>query len=480
MLKITELCMLMLLALPCFAQLASDDPVVVESYESTQAMNGLVRSNRERLICCETFERGSNAGNIVLLKFDGEDNIVFDQIISMPGAQYCAEIVEDAQGYLLVGWTSEGVNDSRDGLVIRIDFDGYVTWHKTFGGAARDDFRSVCRAADGGWICCGQTFSQGDGEGDLWLVKLDSLGNQVWELVYGSVLPDWGSAIRPIHGNGYMVAGSQGTTNKNMQMLALSVSDAGDVNWSRQLGVADYECGEAVVVDGTEAAYFIGSGSTIYQSLMDVFVVKISIEGNVAWQRRYGNGSFYDYGVSGCINEAGRLMVLGNSKSNSDNQHDALLIELDEDGTVIEKLTNNDFRDTWHHHLMLYDGGYTVLGQQHRAAGGWNTIMQSWYPLSSAVKMEDVDEVSLISTNVPNPFKSYTMISVPWKNESNVELTVFNILGQPVESQIVDRTSESGQDIHYNSAQLVSGIYLYQLREISTGEICSGRMTVLK
>jgi hypothetical protein len=72
------------------------------------------------------------------------------------------------------------------------------------------------------------------------------------------------------------------------------------------------------------------------------------------------------------------------------------------------------------------------------------------------------DRVSL-AQNYPNPFNPTTEISFSLPTNSNVNLSIYNGMGQLVKS-IVDRDMDSGiHKVHFNGEDLNSGVYFYRL-----------------
>ena len=77
-----------------------------------------------------------------------------------------------------------------DAWIIKIDSMGNEIWQKSYGGTQEDDFRRFINVSDG-YIFYGSTTSTDDdisfnhGKKDCWLVKIDFLGNIVWEKTYG-------------------------------------------------------------------------------------------------------------------------------------------------------------------------------------------------------------------------------------------------------------------------------------------------------
>ena len=68
-----------------------------------------------------------------------------------------------------------------------------------------------------------------------------------------------------------------------------------------------------------------------------------------------------------------------------------------------------------------------------------------------------------LSQNYPNPFNARSVINYALPAGGNVELAVYNLLGQKVET-LVDGYQEAGfKSISWDASQYSSGIYFYQL-----------------
>jgi len=67
----------------------------------------------------------------------------------------------------------------------------------------------------------------------------------------------------------------------------------------------------------------------------------------------------------------------------------------------------------------------------------------------------------LLEQNHPNPFNPSTTISFSLPVESNVNIKLFNMLGQQV-AQITERSFQAGNhDLQFNANELSSGAYIY-------------------
>lgn len=91
----------------------------------------------------------------------------------------------------------------------------------------------------------------------------------------------------------------------------------------------------------------------------------------------------------------------------------------------------------------------------------------------------DVANKFSLEQNYPNPFNPSTNISFSLPNAANVNLTVYNLLGQKVATLINGKTMTSGShSVSFNASSLSSGVYLYRLEAGSF--VSNKRMTLIK
>ncbi len=83
-----------------------------------------------------------------------------------------------------------------------------------------------------------------------------------------------------------------------------------------------------------------------------------------------------------------------------------------------------------------------------------------------SVSNENEDKVKgfELSQNYPNPFNPSTNINFTLPVASNVQLTVFNLLGQKVATLVSERRTAGNHTVRFDARSLSSGIYFYQLQ----------------
>jgi len=82
-----------------------------------------------------------------------------------------------------------------------------ITWDRTYGGSNDDRAYSLIQTTDGGYAVAGETCSKGAGGKDLWVIKLDEQGKEVWDRTYGGGGYDGANSLIQTTDGGYAVAG---------------------------------------------------------------------------------------------------------------------------------------------------------------------------------------------------------------------------------------------------------------------------------
>ena len=124
------------------------------------------------------------------------------------------EQTEDG-GYIIAGYKAASIS-SGDVYIIKSDSAGNEIWSQTYDGDLDDlddwdEGQSIKQTSDGGYIIVGRTYSFDSGSMDLWLIKVDELGDIIWDETYGESPIDWGYSVEQTEDGGYVMAGFTGT-----------------------------------------------------------------------------------------------------------------------------------------------------------------------------------------------------------------------------------------------------------------------------
>ncbi|MCP4117910.1 MAG: DUF4214 domain-containing protein [Desulfobacteraceae bacterium] len=153
-----------------------------------------------------------NNTDIYLIKTDINGNEIWSNTI---GRSNCTEQVKSIQetadgGFIIVGEIQEDSCKS-DIYLMKADRNGNELWSKAIGGIGWDRGYSIKQTLDGGYLITGHTdsYSNLEGRTDLYLIKMDSLGNEVSAKIFDGVFSI--SMLLQTADDGYIVTGTKHT-----------------------------------------------------------------------------------------------------------------------------------------------------------------------------------------------------------------------------------------------------------------------------
>ena len=170
---------------------------------------------------------------------------------------------------------------------------------KIFGGSETDEGSSVQQTTDDGYVIVGGTTSFGNGEYDVWLIKTDSNGNEVWNKTFdGGIYADEGTSVQQTTDGGYIITG---TTHQNgtLDLWLIKTDSNGNEVWNNIFEGSNWEQGK-LVQQTTDGGYIIvGVTNSFGNGEYDVWLIKTDSNGNEVWSYAYGGGgSDADVGYS--------------------------------------------------------------------------------------------------------------------------------------------------------------------------------------
>ncbi|MFX1476190.1 MAG: hypothetical protein ACFFCO_12030, partial [Promethearchaeota archaeon] len=133
-------------------------------------------------------------------------------------------------GFLLSGYTESFGAGEADIWLLRLDSTGTVMWNRTFGDEGAQFGRRVVECRTGGFTVVGSTYPVGAGDegglyGDFWLIRCDSSGNPLWTRVFGGAEDDWCRSLVELSDGGFCITGytfSFGEGDRDLWLLRVN------------------------------------------------------------------------------------------------------------------------------------------------------------------------------------------------------------------------------------------------------------------
>ena len=253
-----------------------------------------------------------------------------------------------------------------------IDVDQSKSFVKFYGGIKDQKGVDIKQTADGGYILLGSTTSFGNGGSDVYLIRVDRFGNEIWSNTYGGPNDDEGKSIQITDDNGYAIVGDYQNADNSFDMYFLKVAPDGGVEFEHTFGnnmTSSDEHGNEVqkTLDGG----FILVGSTtnpdrVETGPVDFYLVKTGRDGTLEWQRTRGFENSEEVGNSVVQIDSDNYIVVGTTQNARENdQQDGKNIfayKINANGDNIGNRFYGGLGDDFGSKICKTDFGYAILG----------------------------------------------------------------------------------------------------------------------
>ena len=257
-----------------------------------------------------------------IVKVDSVGNIEWDKTIGGSGTDDFSKFVLTRDGGYVLGGTSdspisgEKTDSSKGGKdywIVKINSVGTIQWQKTFGGSSTDELSGIAQTPDGGYFIGGTSTSgiSGDksetnsGLNDYWVIRIDSIGNLLWENTIGGSAADALRDIQLTNDGGYILSGHSSSdisgdkTSANIgsaDYWIVKLDSVGNIQWQSAIGGTGIDNARTIVAT-SDGGFLVGGNSTspisgnktVYNfSGADLWPVKLDASGNIQWQKNIG------------------------------------------------------------------------------------------------------------------------------------------------------------------------------------------------
>lgn len=293
---------------------------------------------------------GYHGGNDVLLvKYDASGNIVWKKTFGGSGYDEARALRQTSDnGFVICGYTMSTDGDATathnysEYWIIKTNAEGQLLWQKSYGGGSEDIANDIRQTADGGYIVVGESRSNTLNSdlahhyagNDVWILKLDALGDKQWEKNYGGSGEDTGRSIFQTADGNYIFSANTDSYDHDV------------------VGVHDP---------------YNYTGSYVNR---DFWIVKINATGTILWQTCVGgNGSEASLGAPAtALTADGGLIVAGEIYANwAPSQfvrYNCKLAKLSADGAIEwEKVYGGTYDDRAYAVVQTSDGGYAFAAE---------------------------------------------------------------------------------------------------------------------
>lgn len=435
------------------------------------------------IVTGSTSSFGQGYTDVYLLKLDSMGQIKFQKAIGHGANEVGKSVVQlSDSSYVIVGYTNSIGFGGYDIYLIKTDKNGNEIWHKTYGGSDWDFAYSLQATTDGGFIICGSTYSIGRGAADGYVIKTDANGDEQWHKTYGGINDDEFKSVIQTNDGNYALTGYTKSYNDidSGDVWTFRLDLNGDSLWCKFYGgnrndfgnsVLQLQTNELLVSGGTQSFSSNGNTETLLVSYNLTTGNQTYQYIDVSSQEEYYNA--VSQGLNGVIANCG-------TTQNTVFGYDGLVDMYSSTYSYVNFFSEGSTStEEFFSITKTNDKGFIAAGK----TNGYGAVLDDVFILK-------MDSVGAHTPNIagindltkdeqfvifPNPASDILNVRINNDQDENYTLTILDLSGQV----IIQFAINTGTTIH-EIKNLSSGLYIIQLCNLDNRILSTSKISILK
>jgi hypothetical protein len=401
-----------------------------------------------------------------LIKTDADGNPEWSRSFGGNLTDMCISVIAtNDNGYLMCGESKTPGTGIYSAYLIKTDSSGIMQWQKKYYGDYEANGRGVVQIDDSGYIFCGSTWAEPNGQSDVYLVKINLEGDTIWTKKFGGPEDDWPQTMVSTNDGGLAICGSTRNTQNGVENIYVIKTDAqGNLLWENNYGSPTYDLGKKIIETSDGGLVVCGQSTNSNAGYLDFIVLRINNDGDEIWQKYFGSDDAA-WGMSIAETSDAGFVACGAIRKSGSENISVWLVKVDENGIeewnkqigIVENQKNFGMDI-----INTNAGGLAICGYT-KAVGTlqWmNLLLITTDEFGVVTSIIPIQKTDLEQLNVsPNPNLGKFNLEIP---NGASDIHIFNSQGLIVfEENLVDVTKNSKRCFDFSSFK--KGLYFITL-----------------
>ncbi len=415
------------------------------------------------LFCGQTVDQitGNSLMNVAKISLTG--NLIWQKNYKVGNYESgsCISMLND--GGFIVGGQCD-ISSDEQLMLLRCDSAGNVVWKKYFGGPDIENADEIVLTDDGGFLVIG-TSRYGFYSSTLFLIKTDSVGNQMWAKTYNTsaLRKTYPGRVYQLSSGGYIVSGTTTASGQPLSdVLLMRLDDTGNIIWQKIFITGEGDRAEDMLID--ENANYILCGSTAISSSLgfrDALVMRIDSSGNLINAYDLGIATEDETADNLLFNDQHELIFSGFIYGQGLGETDIFIFQADKnyDSLMCNSRSLLFAEDTAALVASVYNGNWTPVvfmsnGILAESNGGMEVEL---------CNLNSTDENSLGDFKIyPNPANNILHIISDEIDVTSVRITFYDMIGKEMKVKNVNPFSNN---LEFDISDLCAGSYIVNITD---------------
>jgi len=339
-------------------------------------------SDGSLLVAGSTQSFGSGGADGYLLRLDDNGSVLWSKAFGDNLDNYIEWVEEtNDKGLILCGYTFSVTSQKFLINVIRTDSNGVILWQKNAGLSSVARAYCIRETFDYGFILCGEEDSTSV-DGNLLLIKMDSIGNVVWSRSYGRAIhADVGKCVIQTRDSGFAVCATSRDGVYSNHIFLLKTDRFGNLSLSRNyyhINQYNSKTNPNRIYETDDGGYVIaGSSYLTGQPELNIFMTLTDSSFNPVWSNVYSSGNWDAVHDFIDLGESNGYILAGYTSSPLSGTENALVLRTDVNGTLLwnEKYDNDSLSSRFSRALLKDENSYYFAGNTVSYGAGGQDMM---------------------------------------------------------------------------------------------------------
>lgn len=325
-----------------------------------------------------TYSEGNGLSDLYVKKISPNGDELWTKVIGGTKRDEGTSIAVSEDNIYITGFTTSFGAGAKDIILIKLDLDGNQLWSKYFGGVKDDIARKIIVSFQNEIIICGETFSFGQGQDDLLLLRLNLEGDLISQTVYGYPQSDMAFDITETTQGTFLVSGATGYPTNKRDIWLLEFSSQGEVMMEKFYGDADGNDWGFKVLEYNDNYYIAGKADIHGYDFYNMMLLKVDKNGNVIYLDKNGDRYQYEFGNDFIIKDD-KVFLCGVTKSYElSNEISIISTDIESglhDNSNISQINLSNTGNDWVNKILISkDLNFIIAGETNSLGSGGNDI----------------------------------------------------------------------------------------------------------
>ncbi len=354
----------------------------------------------------------TNGYDVLLVKVSAQGEVIWSRSYDNGQSEFAQDFILKNNEFIIAGESNQLVGFDKNAFILKVDMDGNMVEFSLYGvPTLGEQFQGISTTATG-YIACGYISSTTGVGNDIYVRHFGTGLGDSWEKTLGEPVNDISMSVAQLPNGNFALSGDRRVDSVTYNPFVLILDQRGDILYEAPI-TSPYNGGCKNLMVGADGnVLVVGEMATPTSMAFDIFLSKITPEGEVLWTNYIPSTDASDAGFAFCEVNPGSLVVAGYSFNTAAANTDIVAVSVDSLGLEVDrKYFGGPGLDIAYDVKPSLSGGLLISGKTSFTSNQDAILIHDFLTLATGTTTVKSPIEELILS--PNPIAPGTMLRMP-------------------------------------------------------------------